>query len=167
MEWPTRKPNRLSRFDYTQNGAYFITVCTQDRKPILWDVGDGFPVPPSPQNVPLSRMGKIVRRQIGEISEHFPSVTVDRFVIMPDHIHLILFLHRDFGTGNPSPTMGNVVGWLKYQTTKAINGENATTGSRFWQRSFYDHVIRTEQDYVETAQYIANNPARWHERHPL
>ncbi len=161
---PSRKPNRLPGYDYTQNGAYSVTICTKDRSPILWNashfprnVGDGSPVP---QESFLSWIGAIVRQQITEIPVHYPSVTVDRYVILPDHIHLILFLHRDFGTGNPSPTVGNVVGWLKYQTTKTVNAKCGTVGVKMWQRSFYDHVIRDERDYIETMQYIDNNLIR-------
>ena len=69
------------------------------------------------------------------------------------------------GTGNPSPTIGNVVGWLKYRTTKTINQECGVPGAKFWQRSYYDHVIRNEQDYIETIRYIENNPIAFLEKH--
>lgn len=169
--YPSRKPNRLPHYDYTRNGAYFVTICTKDRQPCLWDASykncnpdttqgfaeDGSPVP---QGNVLSRIGTIVLQKIAEVSVHFPSVTVDRFAIMPDHVHLLLFLHRNPGTGNPSPTMGNVVGWLKYQTTKNVNAENGTAVAGLWQRSYYDHVIRDHQDYMEKMQYIDNNLIR-------
>ena len=146
-----RKRNRLRNYDYGQNGAYFITICTKDRKQILSKiVGDGFPVP----NLP----GRIAEEMIEQVMIRYPSVSVDKYVIMPDHIHLLL---RIEGTGNPSPTLGNVIGWYKYQTTKRINQTDATQGLQVFQRSYYDHVIRNQQDYDSVWEYIENNPRKW------
>ena len=146
-----RKRNRLCNYDYGQNGAYFITICTKDRKQILSKiVGDGFPVP----NLP----GRIAEEMIEQVMIRYPSVSVDKYVIMPDHIQLLL---RIEGTGNPSPTLGNVIGWYKYQTTKRINQTDATQGLQVFQRSYYDHVIRNQQDYDSVWEYIENNPRKW------
>ena len=146
-----RKRNRLCNYDYGQNGAYFITICTKDRKQILSKiVGDGFPVP----NLP----GRIAEEMIEQVMIRYPSVSVDKYVIMPDHIHLLL---RIEGTGNPSPTLGNVIGWYKYQTTKRINQTDATQGLQVFQRSYYEHVIRNQQDYDSVWEYIENNPRKW------
>lgn len=96
-----RKRNRLCNYDYGQNGAYFITICTKDRKQILSKiVGDGFPIP----NLP----GRIAEEMIEQVMIRYPSVSVDKYVIMPDHIHLLL---RIEGTGNPSPYVGKC-DWL-------------------------------------------------------
>ena len=75
-----------------------------------------------------------------------------------DFIHILL---RIDGTGNPSPTMGNVVGWYKYQVTKQVNLLRNMPGEKLFQRSYYDHVIRNQQDYDEIWQYIENNPRKW------
>ena len=151
MQKQSRKHNRLENYDYSQNGAYFVTICTQDRKPVLSTiVGDGFPVP--------KPIGKISEEYIRWIAEKYPNVTVDRYVIMPDHIHILL---RIDGTGNPSPTIGNVVGWYKYQVTKQANLLLNKPGEKLFQRSYYDHVIRNQQDYDEIWQYIENNPRKW------
>lgn len=151
MEKQNRKLNRLEYYDYSQNGAYFVTICTQDRKPVLGTiVGDGFPVP--------NQIGEIAEEYIRRISEKYSEVTVDRYVIMPDHIHILL---RIDGTGNPSPTMGNVVGWYKYQVTKQVNLLRNMPGEKLFQRSYYDHVIRNQQDYDEIWQYIENKPRKW------
>ena len=151
MEQQCRKLNRWENYDYSQNGAYFITICIQDRKPVLSTiVGDGFPVPKS--------IGEIAEEYIRRISEKYPEVSVDQYVIMPDHIHILL---RIDGTGNPSPTIGNVVGWYKYQVTKQTNLLLNTPGEKLFQRSYYDHVIRNQQDYDEIWQYIENNPRKW------
>ena len=151
MEKHNRKLNRLEYYDYSQNGAYFVTICTQDRKPVLGTiVGDGFPVP--------NPIGENAEEYSRRISEKYSEVTVDRYVIMPDHIHILL---RIDGTGNPSPTMGNVVGWYKYQVTKQVNLLRNMPGEKLFQRSYYDHVIRNQQDYDEIWQYIENNPRKW------
>ena len=152
MEDRQRKPNRISGYDYSRNGAYFVTICTQERRRILSDiVGDGFPVP--------KPMGVIAENVINEIHQKYPQVWVNKFVIMPDHIHMLLQI--DTGTGDPSPTLGNIVGWFKYQVTKRVNKVLETPGERIFQRSYYDHVIRNQQDYDEIWQYIENNPKGW------
>ena len=154
MELCERKPNRLTDYDYNQNGAYFVTICTQDRQKLLSQiVGDGFPVP--------KPYGRIAEKMIHQITTKYANVLVDNYVIMPDHIHLLLRFDWNCGTGNPSPTLGNVIGWYKYQVTRQINLLTNTQGVRVFQRSYYDHVIRNQQDYDETWQYIENNPRKW------
>ena len=94
---------------------------------------------------------------------------VDKYVVMPDYIHLLLridtvgeaFRPPENGTGDPSPTIGKVMGWYKYQTTKQINLYRKTPGEKVFQRSYYDHVIRNQQDYNEIWEYIENNPRKW------
>ena len=95
------------------------------------------------------------------IPDKYPGVSVDHYVIMLDHIHLLLRIDRDLGTGNPSPTLGNIIGWYKYQVTKQANLRSGTQGERLFQRSYYDHVIRNQRDYGEIWQYIENNPRKW------
>ncbi|MGN0521919.1 MAG: transposase, partial [Eubacterium sp.] len=133
-ELPKRKPNRLNKFDYSQKGAYFITICTHNRKEILShiNVGDGSPVPK------LTIYGDIVLRLINEISNKYPNVIVDKYVIMPNHIHIIFSIINDSGTGDPSPTISNIVAWLKYTSTKEINSFTKSASTRIFQRSFYD-----------------------------
>ena len=160
MEMPKRKPIRLNGYDYSQNGAYFVTVCTKDRKPVLsCIVGDGFPVPQ------LTKKGKILQAFIEKIPDKYPNVQIDHSVIMPNHVHLIVHIQNhdgQSGTGNPSPTVGTVMGWWKYQTTKAIREIDPCDDEKLWQRSYYDHVIRGEDDYRAIWQYIDENPVKWH-----
>lgn len=156
MERPKRKSNRLKHFDYGRQGAYFVTICTEGRRCVLCDiVGDGLPVP--------KEAGVMAERWIIAIPEKYPTVSVDQYVVMPNHIHMLLQIKRDDGTGNPSPTLGNVVGWYKYQVTKQINERQGTEGIRFFQRSFHDHVIRGEKDYQKIWNYIQGNPLKWSE----
>lgn len=155
-EHPIRKPTRLKNFDYSTNGAYFITICTQNRKNILSTiVGEGSPLPK------LSRYGEIVDAWIQKMPNKYPEVSIDCYVIMPNHIHLLLFVFKDGGRGDPSPTVDAVMGWLKYNATKEINIMCQTEGEKIFQRSFYDHIIRNDNDYCEIHNYIYENPARW------
>ena len=97
-EFPKRKPTRLKNFDYSENGAYFLTVCTKNRKKILSTiVGEGSPLPN------LLRYGEIVEELIKTISDKYREITVDYYVIMPNHIHLLLSVRKDDGRGDPSP----------------------------------------------------------------
>ena len=155
MELLRRKLNRLADYDYSQNGAYFVTVCTRNRQKLLSDiVGDGFPVP--------TPIGLIAEEYIHKIPEKYPAVFVDRYVVMPDHIHILLRIDTNpSGTGDPAPTIGNVIGWYKYQVTKQTNMQMNMSGVKLFQRSYYDHVIRNQQDYDEAWVYIENNPRKW------
>ena len=154
MELPQRKPNRIAEYDYNQNGAYFVTVCTQDRRKILSQiVGDGSPVP--------KPIGILAESLIHQISNKYPNVYIDQYMIMPDHIHMLLRIDNADGTGDPSPTLGNIIGWYKYQLTKQVNAQAGTQGQRLLQRSYYDHVIRNQRDYDEVWQYVENNPKKW------
>ena len=160
MTLPERKRIRLQNFDYSGNGMYFITLCTQNRKKVLSEiitVGDGFPVPK------LTFLGRFIQGYIDKISEKYPSVKVVKYIIMPDHIHFLISIEND-GTGNPSPTTNTVMAWFKYQTTKEINAKRKSEGEKFWQRAFFDHVIRNNQDFEEIWNYIDTNPHRWIEK---
>lgn len=153
-ELPRRKPNRLANYDYSSNGAYFVTICTEGcRKTLCEIVGDGLPVP--------KREGTVAEAYIRRIAEKYPGIRVDNYVVMPNHIHMILHIERDAGTGDPSPTLGDVIGWYKYNVTKQINDEEGPLGRRVFQRSYYDHVIRNERDYQEIWNYIDGNPSKW------
>ena len=159
---PERKANRLRAFDCSQNGAYFLTVCTKNRECLLWEqaiphtVGERIALPQS--GYALSAMGEIVRRRIEEIPKHYPSVSVDRYVIMPNHVHLLLRIEEDAvgGRAMRAPTVSTLVCQLKATVSKDV-------GQKIWQRSFHDHVIRNERDYAEIWKYIEDNPRKWTE----
>ena len=154
-ELSKRKPNRLPNFDYSTPGAYFITVCTKNRKCILWNsVGASIA---RPHNIPLSAYGKIVNQAICNIPLHYPAVTVDNYTIMPNHIHLLLQINTD-ADGRPmvAPTISTIVQQMKGIVTKQV-------GESIWQKLFHDHIIRGEKDYLKIWEYIENNPAKWKE----
>ena len=156
-ELPKRKSARLKDYDYSGNGYYFVTICAQNKAKIFGEiVGEGFPLPQ------LSKYGKIVEKCIFSINEKYPNIVPEKFVIMPNHIHIIFGIKNN-GRGDPAPTIANVVGWLKYSATKQINLLHDNIGNKIFQRSFHDHVIRGERDYMEICEYINNNPAKWKE----
>lgn len=152
MDTMQRKQNRLSSYDYSTNGAYFVTICTHDRQKVLSEiVEDG--------SLVLRHIGKTAEEYIIRIPEKYPSVSVEKYVIMPDHVHMLLGIGQ--GTSDPSPTLGNIIGWYKYQVTKEANRILGTEGKKLFQRSYYDHVIRNQADYNEAWEYIENNPRKW------
>ena len=151
-----RKDPRLKGYDYSTTGAYFLTICTQHRKNILSTiVGEGSPLPQ------LSRYGKIADKWINKIPEKYQEISLDNYVIMPNHIHILLSIIKEDGRGNPSPTVYAAIGWLKYHITKEINQARGTVGQKIFQRSFFDHIVRNRNDYNEIYKYIFENPMRW------
>ena len=158
MDLPKRKPTRLQNYNYSQNGYYFITICTHNRKNILSDiiVGEGFPLPQ------LTEDGKILENILLSVNEKYNCINIDKYVIMPNHIHIIFCIQNN-GRGDPSPTISNVVGWLKYNVTAQINKKSNTFGDKIFQRSFHDHIIRDENDYLKIWNYIDANPQKWKE----
>ena len=150
---PKRKHIRIEDYDYATPGAYFITVCTANREKIFWNSVGADII--RPQDVPLSIAGKIAEQGILQIEEHCKNVVVDKFCIMPDHIHLILRIELNLdGRMVSAPTVSTVVGSMKRWVSRQI-------GKPIWQKSFYDHGIRNQQDYNEIWQYIENNPLKY------
>ncbi|MBQ7540817.1 MAG: transposase [Clostridia bacterium] len=159
MTRPDRKPNRLPDYDYSRNGTYFITVCAKDRQPLFWTVGAATCRPQNPAigrpDERLSEIGRLVETAILQIPTVYSFVSLDIFCIMPDHIHMILTLHASEPDGRPiaAPTISTIVGSMKRWVS-------IQAGGSVWQKGFYDHVIRDEQDFLTKAQYIENNPVR-------
>ena len=155
MELPKRKPNRLKDFDYSQPNAYFITICTKDKEMLFWEnVGASIA---RPEDVRLSKYGKIVVEAIEKISKIYPVITVDNYVVMPNHIHLLMQIHSDSsGRAMLAPTISIVIQQMKGYATKKI-------GRSIWQKLFHDHVIRDEKGYLKIWNYIEGNPSKWEE----
>ena len=159
MDLPKRKPNRLPNFDYSTPGAYFITICTENRCNCLGRIVGGGALD-APQ-VQLSGTGKIVQHYILS-GVHIPAVTVDKYVIMPNHLHMILFVDPPVSDGTsrtPSPTNALIPRFVS--TLKRFCHRNI--GKKIFQRSYHDHVIRGEKDYQKIWQYIDGNPSKWEE----
>ena len=143
--YPTRKDIRLTGFNYSNSASYFITICTADRKNLFWaEKKDGT----------LSQMGKAADREIRELPERFILIKVDKYVIMPDHIHLILTLIGPMpGSEEKTPSIQNIIGSFKARMSNHFG-----RGNTIWQKRFYDHVIRNEREYSEIWEYIEYNP---------
>ena len=155
---PKRKPTAIPHYDYSQPGAYFVTLCVAERRPILGKID------PSAQVV-LSPIGKIVFDTWYSLPQRFPSldsISQSVFVVMPDHIHGILQITA--GGASPSPTLHQILGTFKSITTIETNRLLGTPGQKLWQRSAYEHILRNQQDFHEAAGYIAGNPLRRLER---
>ena len=157
MEFPQRRINRIPEYDYSTNGVYFITICTQDRRKILSHiVGGGALDAPV---ITLSKIGQIVEKYILS-SNRIPGISVDKYVIMPDHIHLLIRVDEAASVGTsraPSPTNMAIPHFVS--TFKRFC--HREVGSVIFQRSYYDHVIRNQRDYDEIWEYIENNPRKW------
>lgn len=151
-----RKKIRLKEYDYSNSGYYFITICTEQKKKIFCNiVGQGL----APAKIKLSPLGKIADNQIKDLPKRFTNITVDKYVIMPNHIHAIIKIEKTAGA-SPCPTLSDIVCAYKSLTTK--NCRKYYNGI-IWQKSFYDHIIRDENDYLRICEYIENNPAKWAE----
>jgi len=150
-ELPNRKKIRIDNYDYSSVGAYFVTICTENRQKTLWNtVGADIIRPDCP---PLSNEGKIVEEAILQIPGHYENVRVDKYCIMPDHVHLLLSFDAG-GRMISAPTLSNVVGSMKRWVSKQI-------GRPIWQKSFYEHSVRNQADYDEIWAYIENNPLKY------
>ena len=179
MDRPVRKDIRLDNYDYSRNGAYFVTICTHNKMCIFWADNDKYkpfadkkppivgahivrPQQNKPDNkIHLSEIGKIVKIGLKNINYYYPMVYVDKFVIMPNHIHIIIRIENDDlscdGVGGRTmcaPTLSLIIKHFKEFVTKEI-------GFSVWQRSFYDRILRNEREYRSAWQYIENNPENW------
>ena len=160
---PKRKGNRLTDYDYSRNGAYFITICTQGLQQILWE-SDTFTEDDNvgasiarPQRAPtLSKTGKVVEQYIWEIPARYPHISVEKYAVMPNHIHLLLLIQRE-QDGRPmvAPTVSTVMQQFKGIVSKQLSRS-------IWQKSFHDHIVRTKHGYAQIWQYIDTNPQLWH-----
>lgn len=161
-----RKPQRLAHHDYTSTGAYFITVCTKDRQHLFGSVVS--------EEVRLNQAGKAVKQVWFGLPAHYPLVELDEFVVMPNHVHGILWIVGDTGKpgpvgeglrpsptqAKPVPSLTELVRAFKSFSAREINKLRKTTGS-LWQRGFYEHIVRNDDDLHQHRTYIQNNPLKW------
>ena len=159
MDLPKRKPTRLPHFDYSTPGAYFITICVERKRCVLANIVGGGALD-APQ-IQLTALGKLAEKHIIS-GNRMPGIHLDKYVIMPNHIHLLISIStEDFG-GTPrasSPTNAAIprfVSAFKRFCHKDI-------GNQIFQRSYHDHIIRNQHDYLRIWEYIDNNPAKWEE----
>lgn len=162
---PNRKPQRLKGFDYCTPGAYFITICTQNREYVFEAepgiVGNALCGVPGDVNG-MFTPNTIIHRYIREIENKFDNIIVNKYVIMPNHIHAIIVItERHAGR-----SLHDIVRWFKTMVSNEYikgvkSGLFKPFEQKFWQKSFHDHIIRNEKDDAKIWEYIDNNPGIW------
>ena len=156
---PKRKTLRMRSYDYSQNGYYFITICTAVRQQNVLSAvvpAVGAIINRPPVQLELTTWGAAAEQAILEIPARYPGIFVDCYVIMPDHIHMIL-VNRQTGPDGRQIAAPTAISTVVQQFKRAVS---RAVGQPIWQKSYYDHVIRTPADLEETRQYIANNPLK-------
>lgn len=174
-----RRSIRLKGYDYSQAGAYFITICTHDRECIFGEIRDG--------QMHLNEIGKIIETEWLKTAEIRDNVELDACAIMPNHVHGIIIITGNAGTSDAVGTndfknfvdvtdgahgraplrrqpnsIGSIVAGFKATVTKQINTIRNTPGAPVWQRNYYEHIIRNEEAFTRIQRYIIENPAQWH-----
>jgi REP-associated tyrosine transposase len=161
---PRRRSIRLRGYDDSQQGMYFITICTAGRAVLFGDVMGG--------TMRLNDAGRTVRHVWRELPGHYFGLETDACVVMPNHVHGVIVLTDSVGAGSPRPsagaetaplraTLGQVVARFKYESTKLLNAMRGRPGERLWQRGYYEHIIRHGESLHDIRRYIVENPARW------
>lgn len=170
-EMRQRQSLRLRGYDYSQAGAYYVTICTHNRACLFGEVINGEMV--------LNPVGHIVESEWKRTEDIRKDVVLDAVVVMPNHVHMIVFCvgadrrpptnHPSGGPqsapttlrSNPTTVLGNIFKGFKSATTVKINQHRQTPGTPVWQRGYYDHIVRNDDDLNRIRQYITDNPMQW------
>jgi len=167
--YPELGSKRLQRFDYSQPGAYFVTICAFNRRCIFGEITHG--------RMMLNHNGAIVKEQWYGLASHYPNISLDTFVIMPNHIHGIICINeveRPFvGAGfqpadappqtNPQHGLPEIIRGFKTYSARGINKLRDTSGTPDWQRNYFEHIVRSKTDLDVVRRYIEENPLKWNE----
>ena len=159
MEQPKRKHPRLKQYDYSLPGYYYVTIHTERGGPPLSGIEQG--TQPGKTAVLLTELGEVAEQQLLALEERYSNVKIDKYVIMPTHIHAIIQLMEPTAGASPRPTVMEVVGAYKSLTTRACNRAFGTPGKKLFQTSFFEKVLRNEKAYQECWRYIDENPLKW------
>jgi REP element-mobilizing transposase RayT len=156
---------RLPGYDYSQEGAYYITICTYNRQNLFGEIVNNEMI--------LNEYGEIANKYWNEIPKHYTNTQLDEYVIMPNHIHGIIFI---VGAIHELPLQQNefsqliqrrkmllpkIIGRFKMNAAKQINQIRQTPGIPVWQRNYYEHIIRDTDDLSRIRHYISDNPKNW------
>ena len=139
---PIRKNLRLNNYDYSQENMYFITICVKDRLELLGKIDNN-------KNIKLTKEGKIVKQEISRIEEIYKNIIIDEYIIMPNHLHMLLLINYNNGI-----CISKTIKHLKTNISKEIK-------KSIFQKSFYEHIIRNENEYLKIKDYIKNNIINW------
>lgn len=166
QNFPQRRTIRLTGYDYSQVGLYFVTICSQDKICRFGKIVNG--------GLLLKEAGRIAKQCWLDIPNHFPHISLHEFVIMPNHIHSILEIMESAGANNHSPkfrppsrTIGSAIRGFKIGVSKWFNNSSAKNFSplqsskSMWQRNYYEHIIRNSRSYRNISDYIITNPCNW------
>jgi REP element-mobilizing transposase RayT len=144
-----RQSIRLKGYDYYQPGVYFITIVSKDRENLLGEIVNG--------EVHLSEWGQIAASTWEDLVNHNPGVGLDAYVVMPNHLHGIVIIKEL----NPISSLPEIIRQFKTYSARRINQKRRMAGIAVWQRNYYDHIIRNQNDLERVRQYIQNNPQQW------
>jgi len=156
---PDRKLNRLKGYDYSNKGAYFLTVCTYEKHNLFGKIIDG--------DMFLNNAGEMIKQTQIDTPQYYSNIAIDCYCIMPNHVHVIVLVTSGTPQGAfPTMSIPQYIDRFKTLTTKKyIDGVKRGIYKPFdkhiWQKSYYDHIIRGEQEYLKICEYIQNNPLTW------
>lgn len=151
-----RRSIRLKNYDYSSAGAYFVTVCVNERWNLFGGIENG--------KMALSAAGEVARFTWNDLTRHNANILLDEFIIMPNHMHGIIIIKDSVGAGSkPAPTHGlpEIVRQFKTFSAKRINQTRKISGRSVWQRNYYEHIVRDDTDLNRIREYIVNNPVKW------
>ncbi len=151
MPLPNRKSTKLQNFDYSSKSAYFLTICTNKKQKILSEIHN--------EKLILSELGIICKEEIENLHKLY-NIEINNYVIMPNHIHILLLLLYEDEEINKKSIL-QIIGGFKSITTKKSNKIKALENNKLWQRSFHDHVVRNEEKFILIRDYIENNVMTW------
>jgi len=159
-EHPIRRSLRLPGYDYSNEGTYFVTICTHNRRCVLGEIIDG--------SFRANAEDNIVKECWYELPYHYAGLALDAFGVMPNHVHGVLAFLDDVGAGlkpalagKPRRNLAEVVRAFKTFSSRRVNGLRGTRGVAVWQRGYYEHIVRGEKGLSEIRRYIADNPKNW------
>jgi len=142
---------RLTNYDYSKNGLYYITICALGKQILFGEINDG--------EMKLNEFGNIAQNQLNILTENYKDIIIENFIIMPNHIHFILIKNDD------KVKLGNIIAYYKYETSKKINELNKEEFIKVWQRNYFERIIRNEQELNNIIEYIYNNPINWENKY--
>lgn len=146
-----RRSIRLKNYDYSQAGAYFVTLCTHNRECLFGEILDDV--------LQLNESGRVLQKTWEDLPNHYHHVELDAWIIMPNHVHGVIILTP--ASTNTRHGLPEIIRALKSFSSRHINKMHGTPGRAIWQRNYWEHVIRNEADLLRITEYIQNNPAQW------